>query len=91
MSANYSILPMGELMKKHKAKRYILKHFKFPMTILYSDPKESLPKAIKLILKDIEENGLLSWDVEEITEEWGLGEDKPLNTAANNTAEEFEV
>jgi len=75
MSANYSILPMGELMKKHKAKRYILKHFKFPMTILYSDPKESLPKAIKLILKDIEDNGLLSWDVEEITEEWGLGEE----------------
>ena len=77
-------------MKKHKAKRYILKHFKFPISILYSDPKESLPKAIKLILKDIEDNGLLSWDVEEITEEWGLGEE-PLNTAANNTEEEFEV
>ena len=91
MSVNYSILPMGEIMKTHKAKRYILKHFKFPISIHYGDPKESLPKSIKLILKDIEENGLLSWDVEEITEEWGLGEDKPLNTAANNTAEEFEV
>ena len=89
MSANYSILPMGELMKKHKAKRYILKHFKFPMTILYSDPKESLPKAIKLILKDIEENGLVSWDVEEITEEWGLGEEpKRIDTTPK---EEFEI
>ena len=89
MSANYSILPMGELMKKHKAKRYILKHFKFPMTILYSDPKESLPKAIKLILKDIEENGLVGWDVEEITEEWGLGEEpKRIDTPPK---EEFEI
>ena len=89
MSANYSILPMGELMKKHKAKRYILKHFKFPMTILYSDPKESLPKAIKLILKDIEENGLVSWDVEEITEEWGLGEEpKRIDTTPK---EEFDI
>ena len=78
-------------MKKHKAKRYIFKHFKFPISILYSDPKESLPKAIKLLLKDMEENGLDRWNVEEITEEWGLGEEKSLNTAANNTAEEFEV
>jgi hypothetical protein len=78
-------------MKKHKAKRYIFKHFKFPISILYSDPKESLPKAIKLLLKDMEENGLDRWNVEEITEEWGLGKEKSLNTAANNTAEEFEV
>ena len=78
-------------MKKHKAKRYILKHFKFPISILYSDPKESLPKVIKLLLKDVEENGLDRWNVEEITEEWGLGEEEPLNTAANNTEEEFEV
>ena len=78
-------------MKKHTAKRYILKHFKFPISILYSDPKESLPKAIKLLLKDMEENGLDRWNVEEITEEWGLGEEEPLNTVANNTAEEFEI
>ena len=52
--------------KKFKAKRYILKHFKFPISILYNDPKESLPKAIELLLKDIRENGLLSWDVEEV-------------------------
>ena len=77
-------------MKKHKVKRYIFKHFKFPISIFYSDPKESLPKVIKLLLKDIEENGLDRWNVEEITEEWGLGEE-PLNTAANNTEEEFEV
>ena len=77
-------------MKKHKAKRYILKHFKFPISILYSDPKESLPKAVELLLKDMKENGLDRWNVEEITEEWGLGEE-PLNTAANNTEEEFEV
>ena len=89
MSANYSILPMGEIMKKHKAKRYILKHFKFPISILYGDPKESLPKAIKLILKDIEDNGLLSWDVEEITEEWGLGgEPKPVDTTPKK---EFDI
>ena len=89
MSVNYSILPMGEIMKKHKAKRYILKHFKFPISILYGDPKESLPKAIELLLKDIKDNGLLSWDVEEITEEWDLGVEP--NTAANNSEEEFEV
>ena len=76
--------------EKHKAKRYIFKHFKFPISILYSDPKESLPKAIKLLLKDMEENGLDRWNVEEITEEWGLGE-QPLNTAANNSQEEFEI
>ena len=75
--------------KKHKAKRYILKHFKFPISILYNDPKESLPKAIELLLKDIGKNGLLSWDVEEITEEWGLGEQpKPVNLTAK---EEFEI
>ena len=63
--------------EKHKAKRYIFKHFKFPISILYSDPKESLPKVIKLLLKDIEENGLDRWNVEEITEEWNLGEPIP--------------
>ena len=78
---------MGE---KFKAKRYILKHFKFPISILYSDPKESLPKAIKLLLKDMEKNGLDRWNIEEITEEWGLGE-QPLNTAANNSQEEFDI
>ena len=76
-------------MKKHKVKRYIFKHFKFPISILYSDPKESLPKVIKLLLKDVEENGLDRWNVEEITEEWGLGEQpKPINL---NPEENFEV
>ena len=76
-------------MKKHTAKRYILKHFKFPISILYSDPKESLPKAIKLLLKDMEKNGLDRWNVEEITEEWGLGElPKPVDIAPK---EEFEI
>jgi hypothetical protein len=76
-------------MKTFKAKRYILKHFKFPISILYGDPKESLPKAIKLLLKDIDENGMLSWDVEEITEEWGLGEQpKPIDATSK---EEFEI
>ena len=76
-------------MKKHTAKRYILKHFKFPISILYSDPKESLPKAIKLLLKDMEENGLDRWNVEEITEEWGLGEEpKPVDTISK---EEFDI
>ena len=74
MSIDYRLLPMDGLMKKHKATRYILKHFKFPISILYSDPKESLPKAIELLLKDMKENGLDRWNVEEITEEWGLGE-----------------
>ena len=76
-------------MKKHTAKRYILKHFKFPISILYSDPKESLPKAIKLLLKDMEKNGLDRWNVEEITEEWGLGEQpKPVNPISK---EEFDI
>jgi len=76
-------------MKKHTAKRYILKHFKFPISILYSDPKESLPKAIKLLLKDMEKNGLDRWNVEEITEEWGLGgEPKPVDTTQR---EEFDI
>jgi hypothetical protein len=77
-------------MKKHKAKKYILKHFKFPISILYSDPKESLAKAIELLLKDIEENGLVSWDVEEITEEWGLGEE-PKRIDPTPKEKEFEV
>ena len=77
-------------MKKHKAKRYIFKHFKFPISIAYNDPMESLPKALELLLVDMKENGIDRWNVEEITEEWGLGEE-PLNTAANNTEEEFEV
>ena len=75
--------------KTYKAKRYIFKHFKFPISILYGDPKESFPKAIKLLLKDIGENGLLSWDVEEITEEWSLGDvPKPVDLAPK---EEFNV
>ena len=76
-------------MKKHKAKRYILKHFKFPISILYSDPKESLPKAIELLLADMKENGMDRWNVEEIEEEWGLGEQaKPVNL---NPKEEFDI
>ena len=63
--------------KTYKAKRYILKHFKFPISILYNDPMKNLPKAIELLLKDIGENGMIHWDVEEITEEWGLGEPIP--------------
>ena len=76
-------------MKTHTAKRYILKHFKFPISILYNDPMKNLPKAIELLLKDIGENGLLSWDVEEITEEWSLGDvPKPVDLAPK---EEFSV
>ena len=75
--------------KTYKAKRYILKHFKFPITIAYNDPMKNLPKAIELLLKDIGENGLLSWDVEEITEEWSLGDvPKPVDLAPK---EEFNV
>jgi hypothetical protein len=51
---------------------------------------ENLPKAIELLLVDMKENGIDRWNVEEITEEWGLGEE-PLNTAANNSQEEFEI
>lgn len=76
-------------MKTHKAKRYILKHFKFPISIAYGDPMENLPKAIELLLKDMKENGLDRWNVEEITEEWGLGEvAKPVDLAPK---EEFSV
>lgn len=85
----YPIRDMGDMMKTHKAKRYILKHFKFPISIAYGDPMENLPKAIELLLKDMKENGLDRWNVEEITEEWGLGEvAKPVDLAPK---EEFSV
>ena len=73
----------------YKAKRYILKHFKFPISIAYNDPMENLPKAIELLLIDMKENGIDRWNVEEITEEWDLGVEP--NTSANNSEEEFEV
>ena len=89
MLTYYRILSMGEIMKKHKAKRYILKHFKFPISILYNDPMENLPKAIELLLEDMKENGIDRWNVEEIVEEWGLGEQsKPINL---NPKEEFDI
>ena len=89
MLTYYGILPVGEIMKKHKAKRYILKHFKFPISILYNDPMENLPKAIELLLEDMKENGIDRWNVEEIVEEWGLGEQpKPINL---NPQEEFDL
>ena len=85
----YPIRDMGDMMKTHTAKRYILKHFKFPIFIAYSDPMENLPKAIELLLKDKKENGLDRWNVEEITEEWGLGEQpKSVDLAPK---EEFSV
>ena len=62
---------------KQKAKRYILKHFKFPISISYQDPIESLPKAIELLLIDMKDNGMDRWNIEEITEEWDLGEPIP--------------
>ena len=77
MSINYRILPMDKIMKKHKAKRFILRHFKFPISISYRDPMENLPKAIELLLDDLLENGLDRWKIEEITEEWDLGEPIP--------------
>ena len=63
--------------KTHKAKRYILRHFKFPIVISYNDPMENLPKALELLLVDMKENGIDRWNVEEITEEWNLGEPIP--------------
>jgi hypothetical protein len=77
-------------MKTHTAKRYILKHFKFPISISYQDPIESLPKTIELLLIDIKNNGIDRWNVKEITEEWGLGE--PIPEPANLTPkEDFEI
>jgi len=77
MLTYYRILPMDEIMKKHKAKRFILRHFKFPISISYKDPMENLPKAIELLLIDMKENGTDRWKIEEITEEWDLGEPIP--------------
>ena len=75
--------------KTHKAKRYILRHFKFPIVISYNDPMENLPKALELLLGDMKENGIDRWNVEEITEEWGLGgEPKPVDTTPK---EEFDI
>jgi len=76
--------------KTHKAKRYILRHFKFPIVISYNDPMENLPKALELLLVDMKENGINRWNVEEITEEWGLGE--PIaEPVALTPKEEFEI
>ena len=76
--------------KTHKAKRYILRHFKFPIVISYNDPMENLPKALELLLVDMKENGIDRWNVEEITEEWGLGE--PIaEPVALTPKEEFEI
>ena len=80
---------MTDTKKTYKAKRYILKHFKFPISIAYNDPMENLPKAIELLLIDMKENGIDRWNVEEITEEWGLGEvAKPVDLAPK---EEFDI
>jgi len=50
---------------------------------------ENLPKAIELLLIDMKENGIDRWNVEEITEEWGLGEvAKPVDLAPK---EEFDI
>ena len=90
MSIDYRILPMDKIMKKHKAKRFILRHFKFPISISYKDPMENLPKAIELLLIDMKDNGIDRWNVEEITEEWDLGE--PISEPADLTPkEEFEI
>jgi len=90
MFINYRILLMAEIKKTQKAKRYILKHLKFPIAISYNDPMESLPKAIELLLVDMKENGMDRWNVEEITEEWDLGE--PISEPVNLTPkEEFEI
>ena len=77
MYVDYRILLMAEIKKTHKAKRFILKHFKFPISIAYNDPMESLPKAIELLLIDMKDNGMDRWNIEEITEEWDLGEPIP--------------
>ena len=75
--------------KTHKAKRYILKHYKFPISILYNDPMENLPKAVELLLMDVKENGMDRWNVKEITEKWGMGEQSiPVDLAPK---EEFEL
>ena len=90
MSIDYRILPMDKIMKKHKAKRFILRHFKFPISISYKDPMENLPKAIELLLDDLLENGLDRWKIEEITEEWDLGE--PISEPVDLTPKkEFEI
>ena len=76
--------------EKQIHKRYILKHFKFPVSISYRDPMESLPKAIELLLIDMKDNGMDRWNIEEITEEWDLGEpiSEPVDLAPK---EEFEI
>ena len=73
-----------------KIKKYAFRHYQLPVTILYGDPEESLPKAIELLLKDIKENGLDGWNVKEITEEWGLRE-QPKPADLTPKEEEFEV
>ena len=47
-------------------KKFTLKHYQLPITILWEDPIESFIKRMEIILEDIQKNGLKRWNVKEV-------------------------
>ena len=45
------------------------KHYQLPVTIIWRDPKESFVRGMKILLKDIEENGIERWNITSSIEE----------------------
>ena len=48
------------------SKKFTLKHYQLPITILWEDPIESFIKRMEIILKDMQKNGLKRWNVKEV-------------------------
>jgi len=48
---------------------FAFRHYKLPVTIIWRDPEESFVKGMKILLKDIEENGAERWTVTSLTGE----------------------
>jgi hypothetical protein len=49
-----------------ETKGYAFKHYQLPITILWNDPKEFFVKNMKILLEDIQKNGLERWTVKEL-------------------------
>ena len=48
---------------------FTFRHYQLPVTIIWRDPEESFVRGMKILLKDIEENGIERWNVTSSTEE----------------------
>ena len=49
-----------------ETKGYAFKHYQLPITILWNDPKEYFIIGMKILLEDIQKNGLERWTVKEL-------------------------